>query len=166
MRTAICPGSFDPITLGHLNIIRRTSYIFDQVVVLVMFNANKTSPMFSIDERVEQIGRVVERFENVTVEAYSGLLAEYAKRFPEPVIVKGLRASTDFENEFQMAQINQSINPSLETMFLTSSQKYTFLSSSMVRELANYGADLSEFVPNEIIDDIKRKAELWGRKHG
>ncbi len=163
MRTAICPGSFDPITLGHLNIIRRTSRIFDEVVVLVMYNASKPSPMFTIDERVNQIGRVVSRFGNVSVEAYDGLLAEYARKFDEPVIVKGLRASTDFENEFQMAQINKSINPALETMFLTSSEKYTFLSSSMVRELASYGADLSGFVPFEVIEDLENRARQRGR---
>ena len=163
MRTAICPGSFDPITLGHLNIIRRTARIFDKVVVLVMYNASKPSPMSTLDVRVDQIGRVVARFGNVTVEAHDGLLAEYARKFDEPVIVKGLRASTDFENEFQMAQINKSINPALETMFLTSSEKYTFLSSSMVRELASYGADLSEFVPFEVIEEVERKARQRGR---
>ena len=117
MKTAIYPGSFDPITLGHLNIIRRASGIFDRV------------------------------------------LAEYAKTFPEgAVIVKGLRANTDFENEFQMALINKKINPELDTMFLTASQKYTFLSSSVVKELAGYGADLTPFVPCEIIDDVHERA--------
>ncbi len=159
MSIAICPGSFDPMTLGHLNIVRRTAHIFDRVVVLVMYNANKSRPMFSIDERVEMIKRVVWQYENVEVDTYDGLLAEYAKRFESPVIVKGLRAGTDFENEFQMAQINKTINPNLETMFLTSSQKYTFLSSSVVRELASYGADLSEFLPREIIDEVLTKAQ-------
>ena len=159
MSIAICPGIFDPMTLGHLNIVRRTAHIFDSVVVLVMYNANKSRPMFSIDERVEMIKRVVWQYENVEVDTYDGLLAEYAKRFESPVIVKGLRAGTDFENEFQMAQINKTINPNLETMFLTSSQKYTFLSSSVVRELASYGADLSEFLPREIIDEVLTKAQ-------
>ena len=111
MSIAICPGSFDPMTLGHLNIVRRTSRIFERVVVLVMVNANKRSPMFTIDERVDMIKRIVSPFPNVSVETYDGLLAEYAKRYGEAVIVKGLRAGTDFENEFQMAQINKTINP-------------------------------------------------------
>ena len=160
-----CPGSFDPMTLGHLNIVRRTSRIFERVVVLVMVNANKRSPMFTIDERVDMIKRIVSPFPNVSVETYDGLLAEYAKRYGEAVIVKGLRAGTDFENEFQMAQINKTINPGLETMFLTSSEKYTFLSSSVVRELAGYGADLSDFVPREIIDEVLAKAQ-GGKKNG
>ncbi len=158
MKTAICPGSFDPMTLGHLNIVRRTSRIFDRVVVLVLVNANKRSPMFTIDERVDMIKRIVAPFENVEVASYDGLLAEFARRFERPVIVKGLRAGTDFENEFQMSQINKTINPELETMFLTSSVKYTFLSSSVVRELASYGSDLSEFVPREIVDEVLAKA--------
>lgn len=159
MSIAICPGSFDPMTLGHLNIVRRTSRIFDRVVVLVMVNASKSSPLFSIDERVSMIRRVTASYGNVDVETYDGLLAEYAKRFDHAIIVKGLRAGTDFENEFQMAQINKMINPNLETMFLTSSEKYTFLSSSVVRELASYDADLSEFVPREIIDEVLAKAQ-------
>ena len=162
-RTAICPGSFDPITLGHLNIIRRTSRIFDDVIVLVMANSGKSKGMFSIPERIDLIKRVIKSFSNVSVESYDGLLAEYAKKLNYPVIVKGLRANTDFENEFQMAQINKAINPSLDTMFLTSSEKYTFLSSSMVREMAYYGGDLSKLVPCEIIKDIEKKA-LLGRK--
>ena len=156
---AICPGSFDPMTLGHLNIVRRTSRIFDRVVVLVMVNAAKSKPMFTLEERVDMITRVVWQYGNITVDTYDGLLAEYAKRFEHAVIVKGLRAGTDFENEFQMAQINKMINPALETMFLTSSEKYTFLSSSVVRELASYGSDLSEFVPRELIDEVLERAK-------
>ena len=163
MSLAICPGSFDPITLGHLNIIRRTTQIFDKVIVCIMFNATKTMPMFTIDERVEMVQKVVKRFSNVEVATSDGLLAEYAKQFDKPVIVKGLRAASDFEYEFQMNLINKKINPELETMFLTASEKYTFLSSSVVREMASYGGDLTGFVPYEIIDEIEKKAQLWRR---
>ena len=163
MSLAICPGSFDPITLGHLNIIRRSAQIFDKVIVCIMFNSTKTMPMFTIDERVEMVQKVVKRFSNVEVATSDGLLAEYAKQFDKPVIVKGLRAASEFEYEFQMNLINKKINPELETMFLTASEKYTFLSSSVVREMASYGADLTGFVPYEIIDEIEKKAQLWRR---
>ena len=159
MKTAIYPGSFDPITLGHLNIIRRASGIFERVVVCIMKNAGKQTHMFTTQERVELAKKCVERFPNVEVTTFDGLVAEYAATFPEgAVIVKGLRANTDFENEFQMALINKKINPDLDTMFLTATQKYTFLSSSVVKELASYGADLSPFVPCEIIDDVMQRA--------
>lgn len=164
MSIAICPGSFDPITLGHLNIIRRTSKIFDEVIVCVMKNSSKTQPMFTIEERAEMVRRTVARFPNVTVDTPDGLLAEYAKRFPKATVVKGLRAASDFEYEFQMNLINKKINPDMETMFLTSSEKYTFLSSSIVREMAKYNADLTGFVPEEIKEDIKRKAIEWREK--
>lgn len=164
MSIAICPGSFDPITLGHLNIIRRTAKIFDQVVVCIMNNAMKPSPMFSVEEKEDMVRRVVARFPNVSVESSSGLLAEYANRYEGAVLVKGLRAASDFEYEFQMNLINKKINPGLETMFLTASEKYTFLSSSVVREIAMYGADLTGLVPEEIIADIERKAKLWRAK--
>lgn len=163
MSLAICPGSFDPITLGHLNIIRRSAKIFDKVIVLIMFNSTKTTPMFTIEERVEMVQKVVSRLPNVEVATSDGLLAEYAKQFDDPVIVKGMRAASDFEYEFQMNLINKKINPELETMFLTASEKYTFLSSSVVREMASYGADLTGFVPCEIIDEIEKKAQLWRR---
>ena len=160
MKTAIYPGSFDPITLGHLNIIRRASGIFERVVVCIMKNAGKHNPMFTRDERVEMARLVTQRYPNVEVTTYDGLIAEYARTFPEgAVIVKGLRANTDFENEFQMALINKKINPDLDTMFLTATQKYTFLSSSVVREMASYGAELKEFIPYEIIEDVEKKIE-------
>ena len=161
MSIAICPGSFDPITLGHLNIIRRTSRIFDRVIVCIMHNASKTSPMFSVEERMDMVNRVIQRYPNVEVDAQDCLLAEYARKYPGAFSVKGLRAASEFEYEFQMNLINKNINPELETMFLTSDGKYTFLSSSIVREMASYGADISGLVPNEIILDIQNKAKSW-----
>lgn len=161
MSTAICPGSFDPITFGHLDIIGRAAMIFDEVVVCIMVNSTKTSPMFPMDERVDMVRRVVSRYPNVRVETSGGLLAEYAKSFENPVIVKGLRAASDFEYEFQMNLINKKINPALETMFLPATEKYTFLSSSVVREMARYGAKLDGLVPDEIIGDIVEKAKMW-----
>ena len=161
MSIAICPGSFGPITLGHLNIIRRTAQIFDEVIVCVMNNTMKPNPMFTVDEKLDMCARVVAKYPNVKVDCWSGLLAEYARKYEGAVIVKGLRAASDFEYEFQMNLINKNINPQLETMFLTASEKYTFLSSSVVREMAFYGADLKGLVPDEIIADIERKAEFW-----
>ena len=158
MTTAIYPGSFDPITLGHLNIIRRASKIFDKVVVCVMVNSAK-KPMFSREERVELIERVVKRLPNVTVDTSDILLAEYAKQYEGAVLVKGLRAVSDFESEFQLAMINRSLNPNLDTVFLTSSEKYTYISSSVVKEMARYGADLSKLVPREILTDIIERSK-------
>ena len=164
MSIAICPGSFDPITLGHLNIIRRTSKIFDRLVVCIMHNAMKPNPMFTVEEKVDMCRRATERYPNVTVDWSDGLLAEYAKQYSGAVIVKGLRAASDFEYEFQMNLINKKINPELETMFLTASGKYTFLSSSVVREMAYYGADLTGLVPSELIEEIETKARQWRLK--
>lgn len=164
MSIAICPGSFDPITLGHLNIIRRTAKIFDRVIVCIMHNAMKPNPMFSVEEKVAMVRKAVERYPNVSVDWSDGLLAEYARQYPDAVIVKGLRAASDFEYEFQMNLINKQINPDLETMFLTASGKYTFLSSSVVREMACYGADLTGLVPTELIGQIQEKAKQWRLK--
>ena len=164
MSIAICPGSFDPITLGHLNIIRRTAKIFDRVIVCIMHNAMKPNPMFTVEEKVAMVRKAVERYPKVTVDWSDGLLAEYARQYPGAVIVKGLRAASDFEYEFQMNLINKKINPDLETMFLTASGKYTFLSSSVVREMAFYGADLEGLVPSELIGEIQEKAKQWRLK--
>jgi len=162
MTTAIYPGSFDPITLGHLNIIRRASKVFDKVVVCVMVNSAK-KPMFSREERVELIERTVKRLSNVTVDTSDVLLAEYAKRYEHPVLIKGLRAVSDFEKEAQLALINNKMNSNLDTVFLTSSEKYTYISSSVVKEMARYGSDLSKFVPREIMEDvIERTKKLEG----
>ena len=158
MKIAIYPGSFDPITSGHLNIIQRAAKIFDQLIVCVMVNAGK-SPMFDQEERVQMIRQVTKDIPNVQVEASNELLAEFAKRKGSCVIIKGLRAGSDFENEFQMALINHKINPALDTMFLTAEHQYMYLSSSTVKELANYNVDLSDFLPEEIIPDFINRVQ-------
>ena len=158
MKVAIYPGSFDPITSGHLNIIRRAANIFDKLIVCVMVNSAK-SPMFSRDERVDLIRRVVRDLPNVEVDSSDELLAEYAKRRGSCVIIKGLRAGSDFENEFQMALINHKINPNLDTMFLTAEHQYMYLSSSTVKELGKFNVDLDDFLPKEIISDFKQRVD-------
>lgn len=156
MKIAIYPGSFDPITSGHLNIVRRAASIFDKLIVCVMVNSAK-KPMFSREERVDMIRQVTEDISNVEVDSSDELLAEYAKRRGSCVIVKGLRAGSDFENEFQMALINHKINPTLDTMFLTAEHQYMYLSSSTVKELGNYDVDLSDFLPQEIVPVFKQR---------
>ena len=156
MKIAIYPGSFDPVTSGHLNIIRRAAKIFDKLIVCVMVNAGK-NPMFTLDERVELIRRVTADIDNIEVDCSSELLADYAQRRGSCVIVKGLRAGSDFENEFQMALINHKINPDLDTMFLTAESQYMYLSSSTVKELGKYQVDLSDFLPEQIIPDFKKR---------
>ena len=156
MKIAIYPGSFDPVTSGHLNIIRRAANIFDKLIVCVMVNSGK-KPMFTLEERVDMIRRVTEDIHNVEVDSSDGLLAEYAKEKGSCVIVKGLRAGSDFENEFQMALINHKINPNLDTMFLTAEHQYMYLSSSTVKELGKYDVDLSDFLPEQIIADFKER---------
>lgn len=158
MKIAIYPGSFDPVTSGHLNIIQRAGNIFDKLIVCVMVNAGK-NPMFTLEERVALIRRVTRDLPNVEVDSSSELLADYAKRRGSCVIVKGLRAGSDFENEFQMALINHKINPELDTMFLTAESQYMYLSSSTVKELGTYGVDLSDFLPHEIIPDFQERIE-------
>ena len=159
LKTAIYPGSFDPITLGHLNIIKRAAVCFDRLIVCVMVNSEKNKGLFTPDERVELIRRVVAKLPNVEADCSSTLIAEYARQKRACTLVKGLRAVSDYENELQMALINRKLNPRLETMFLPSSAKYTYVSSSMVKEMARYGAELSDFVPREIIGDVQRKMD-------
>jgi pantetheine-phosphate adenylyltransferase len=156
MKIAIYPGSFDPITSGHLNIIRRAADIFDKLIVCVMVNSTK-SPLFTQDERVQMIKDVTCDIPNVEVDSSCDLLAEYARQKGSCVIVKGLRAGSDFENEFSMAIINHKINPGLDTMFLTAEHQYMYLSSSTVKELAGYDVDLSEFLPEQIIPVFKQR---------
>ena len=160
MKTAVYPGSFDPITLGHLNIIKRAAVCFDKLIVCVMVNSEKVNRgLFTPEERVELIRKVVARLPNVEVDSSTTLIAEYARQKRACTLVKGLRAVSDYENELQMALINRKLNPRLETMFLPSSTKYTYVSSSMVKEMARYGADLSDFLPREIIADVQEKMD-------
>lgn len=163
MKVAIYPGSFDPVTSGHLNIIRRAANIFDRLIVCVMVNGGK-DPMFTQEERVDMIRRVTADIPNVEIDSSCELLAEYARRKGSCVIVKGLRAGSDFENEFQMALINHKINPNLDTMFLTAEHQYMYLSSSTVKELAHYDVDLSEFLPEQIIPDFRNRVSTIRRK--
>ena len=158
MKIAIYPSSFDPITSGHLNIIQRAARIFDKVIVCVMVNSGK-NPMFTLEERVELIRRVTADIPNVEVDSSSILLAEYAREKGSFVIVKGLRASSDFENEFQMAMINRKLNAQLDTMFLPAESQYMYLSSSTVKELGRYGVELSDFLPHEIIPEFEKRIE-------
>lgn len=153
MSIAIYPGSFDPITNGHLNIITRAAKSFDRLIVCCMVNAEK-HPMFTLEERVSMIQRVTADLSNVEVDFSDQLLADYARQRKAHVIVKGLRAVSDFEKEFQMAMINHKLNPELDTMFLTAEHQFMYLSSSIVKEMAHYHADLSDFLPREIIPEF------------
>lgn len=153
MKTVICPGSYDPITLGHIDVISRASTLFDKVIVVVLINHKKTYN-FTPEERVEFIKKSVAHLKNVEVDFYDGLLADYAKQHKAYAIVKGLRAMSDFEYEFQMALANRKLNPDVETLFLTTKSEYMYLSSSMIKQIASMGGDISEFVPSVIHNSI------------
>ena len=161
MSIAVYPGSFDPITLGHLNVIRRAASVFDELIVCVMVNSGK-NPLFTHEERVELIRRTVAKYPNVKAEMSEELLVEFMKTRGAKVIIKGMRAVSDYEQEFQIAMVNRKLNSNIETLLMLSSEKYTYLSSSVVKEMARYGADLGTFVPKEIIDDVLRKTEING----
>ena len=156
-RIAICPGSFDPITLGHLDIINRTAELFDEVIVLVLPNNSKSHAWFDFRERVFLIEEVINN-PNISVKYYEGgLLTDYAKKYNATAIVKGLRAVTDFDYEFQMALTNKSLNPNIETIFMPTNSKYMFLSSTVVKDVARYDGDISSYVPKEIENIIKKR---------
>ena len=157
MRIAICPGSFDPVTKGHVDIIRRASKIFDKVIVVVMINFHKPDSYFTASERVELIKRSISDIENTEVDMYGGLLAEYAEKKGACAVVKGLRAVSDFEYEFQQALTNKKLNPELETVFMTTNAENMFLSSSVVKQVCEFGGDIKEFVPEEVCDDIIKR---------
>lgn len=154
MRIAVCPGSFDPITLGHLDIIRRSTKLFDKVIVVVMVNYHKPSSCFTAEERVEMIRRVTKDMPNVEVDTYGGLLADYVRQKGAVAVVKGLRAVSDFEYEFQQALTNKRLNPEVETVFITTSAENMFLSSSVVKQVCEFGGDISTFVSSEIREEI------------
>lgn len=161
MKIAVYPGSFDPVTMGHLNIIERASALFDELIVCAVRNCGKT-PLFTLEERKSQLQRVTARFPNVRVDAYDGLLADYSRENGCCAIVKGLRAGSDFEKEFQMAMINRKLNPELDSLFLTAEHQYMYLSSSAVKELGFYQAELSDFLPPEIIGEFTQRIRNIG----
>lgn len=156
MRIAVCPGSFDPVTFGHRDIIHRAAELFDKVIVLVAVNDMK-HPLFTPEERVELIKKVTAQFDNVEVDICPGLIADYVRKVGACAIVKGLRAVTDFEYEFQMALVNRNLYDGAETVFLTTSSENMYLSSSVVKQVGRYGGDISKFVPKCILKDIEER---------
>ncbi len=161
MRTAVYPGSFDPITNGHLDIIERAAKVYDKVIVGVLNNSSK-NPVFTVEERADMIRRVTAHIPNVRTDTFSGLLVDFAKNNGAAVIVKGLRTVADFEYEMQMALLNKTLNPEYETMFMMTNTKYSYISSSLIKEVAKYNRSLEGLVPDEIIGTIKRKFEKKG----
>ncbi len=151
---AVCPGSFDPITVGHLDIISRSAKMFDKVIVVVLINSKKAGGMFTPEERVDFIKRSTAHIPNVEVDFYDGLLADYAVKKGAVAIVKGLRVLSDYEDEFKQALTNKKLAENVETVFLVTNTEYMFLSSSVVKEVGNFGGDISDFVPSEIKQDI------------
>ena len=156
MRAAIYPGSFDPVTFGHIDVIERSSKLVDQLIVGVL-NNNTKSPLFSADERVNMLKEATKGLKNVQIISFSGLLVDFAQSHNIHIIVRGLRAITDFEFELQMAQTNRIINPDIDTIFLTTNLKYAYLSSSNVKEVAMYNGDISKFVPEFVINKVYEK---------
>ena len=156
MSTAIYPGSFDPVTYGHLDIIKRSSRMFDQVVIGVLINKSK-KPLFYAEERVNMIAEVTKDLENVSVVAFDGLLVEFAKQMKANIVVRGLRAISDFEYELQIAQTNHALEPDVDTMFLTTNVQYSYVSSTTVREIGSFGGDISDFVPSYVKNKVEEK---------
>lgn len=156
MRKAVCPGSFDPITNGHIDIIKRAVELFDEVTVLVVTNPDKKC-VFSPEERCELIKKAAEDIKGVKVDSFSGLLADYVKQNEICAIVKGIRSSSDFEYEFQMALANRSLAPNAETVFITADPRNMYVSSSLIRQIAAFGGDVSDFVPKNIVEEIENR---------
>lgn len=163
MRRAIYPGSFDPVTKGHLDIIERAASISDELIVGVLQNKAKT-PLFSVEERVTMLGEVTKNIKNVKIVPFEGLLIDFAQQMDANVIVRGLRAITDFEYELQMSQTNRKLNSDVETIFLTTSLDYSYLSSTTVKEVASFGGDITQFVPEFVAGKITEKMKEKRRK--
>ena len=163
MRRAIYPGSFDPATYGHIDMIERSAKIVDELVVAVLRNSAK-NPLFSVEERVSMLEEITEHLPNVYIRSFDGLLIDYAREVGASIIVRGLRAVTDFEYELQIAQTNRSVNSQIDTVFLTTSLEYAYLSSTIVKEVASYGGDISHFVPEGLIGRIYAKYPESGHK--
>ena len=159
MRIAVYPGSFDPVTLGHIDIISRSSILFDKLIVGVFNNSSK-NPLFSAEERVNMIKDAIREYPNVEVQSFDGLLVDFAKMCHATAVVRGLRAVTDFEYELQMAQTNHIIAPDIDTIFLTTNLNYAYLSSSVVKEVARYGGDISKFVTPQVRDRVLDKYNI------
>ena len=159
MKKAIYPGSFDPVTNGHVDMIERASKIVDELVVGVLNNSAKNS-LFSLDERVSMLKEITKDMPNVTVASFDGLLVDFMEKIDATIIVRGLRAVTDFEYELQIAQSNHRVNPKIDTVFLTTNVKYSYLSSTIVKEYASYGGDISDFVPPQFIERIYDKYNI------
>ncbi|MBE5964781.1 MAG: pantetheine-phosphate adenylyltransferase [Lachnospira sp.] len=159
MKIAIYPGSFDPVTLGHLDIIERAAKMVDKLIIGVL-NNNTKNPLFSADDRVNMLKEVTSHLDNVEVEAFSGLLIDFVKRKNADVVIRGLRAITDFEYELQMAQTNRTMEPTFDTIFLITSLQYAYLSSSTVKEVAKFGGDLNKFLPQQVIPKVKDKYNI------
>lgn len=156
MSIAVYPGSFDPVTAGHLDIIERSAKVFDKLVIAVLINREKT-PLFTTEEKVDMIKKVTQHLDNVEVTSFSGLLVDFAREQHANVSVRGLRAVTDFEYELQIAQINSKLNKELDTMFFTTSIEYAYVSSTIVKEIASYGGDVSDMVPPYVEECLKKK---------
>ena len=156
MKRAIYPGSFDPATFGHIDMIERSSKIVDELVVAVLTNSAKI-PLFSIEERVSMLEEITSHLPNIRITSFQGLLIDYAREVEASIIVRGLRAVTDFEYELQIAQTNRIVNSQIDTVFLTTSLEYAYLSSTIVKEVASYGGDISHFVPKQLMDRIYAK---------
>lgn len=161
MLRAVYPGSFDPVTFGHLDIITRSAKLVDELIVGVLVN-NAKSPLFSVEERVKILEKTVENLPNVKVIPFEGLLVEFVRKMEAQMVVRGLRAITDFEYELQMAQTNHKLEPDLETIFLTTGLEYSYLSSSTVKEVAAFGGDISQFVPHIVIERMQEKMDKKG----
>ena len=161
MLRAVYPGSFDPVTFGHLDIITRSAKLVDELIVGVLVN-NAKSPLFSVEERVKILEKTVENIPNVKVIPFEGLLVEFVRKMEAQMVVRGLRAITDFEYELQMAQTNHKLEPELEKIFLTTSLEYSYLSSSTVKEVAAFGGDISQFVPHIVIERMQEKMDKKG----